>query len=222
MGTTFKARVARIRCGVFMAVVSLAKIGAAQAIPPVIGTELPEHLVVQFHVTSIENVATAGAGVALIEGSVPLINFELTGDPAVVTSEHSPYSLPLPAPSTELGLLVGHPALMYEGLVEEGCGHTPNFPVSLHSAVYVLSDAVVEYGQFSASDDDTIAPTGYWSFSYHVAISDGVGNASDIQVRGTVSALCALPSELDLPERFQGGDRFLFPTETRALRLPTN
>lgn len=195
----------------------------AQAIPPGpggLGSETPDHLVVQFHITSVDNVATGGDGVYTVNDLVPLLNFELSGDPGIVTSEHSPYALPVPAPGETLGLLAGHPVLMYEGLVEEGCGHIPVYPVYLDSAVYVLGMVpAAELGHYTTSDEETIEPNGYWNFAYTVAISDGMGNTSDIEVKGTVSARCALPSELALPERYEGEGRFLFPAQAMPLHI---
>lgn len=48
----------------------------------------------------------------------------------------------------------------------------------------------VEIGTFSATDNTTIQPNGYWNFSYKMRVTDANGGVSDIKAKGIVSALC--------------------------------
>lgn len=93
-------------------------------------------------------------------------------------------ALPMPSPGEESFTYGMH---IYGGLVLDGCGNTPFFPITLDS--WVQEDGV-EIGTFSATDNTTIQPNGYWNFSYKMRVTDANGGVSDIKAKGIVSALC--------------------------------
>jgi hypothetical protein len=152
-------------------------------------SELPPHLRVQFVLTSMEHIVAEGSGVpqASISWEIhsPLATHELLSGsvthaappPGVVWSE------------AELAQ-----DLIYDAIVEHGCGSTFYYPVTLTSFAREYLDPAVELGNFSDTDDSTLRPEGIWHFSYVISARDSTGNYSDFRIRGRVSTLCSTQS----------------------------
>jgi hypothetical protein len=144
-------------------------------------TELPPHLRVSFVLTEMSHDVVSGGGV---QGAV-FVRWENRSTAA--TKElysYSAYEAPNPGSPLSLDFPI------YDGFVHDGCGNTPVFPISFHS--WVLEDYVKHavLGEFSATDNSTIQPNGFWTFAYTIRATDSHGGVSDYTFRGTVSATC--------------------------------
>jgi len=142
-------------------------------------TETPPHLRVEFIVQFLENVSINNGG------AIQNMRINWSAHSDVATDE--PYFEPdswVPPPGNFL--IFNNPPI-YIGLVSDGCGKVPVFPITFYSEVYNGGGTL---GEFSATDNSTIQPNGYWNFSYTFRVSDDNGGESDIRVKGMVRALC--------------------------------
>ena len=107
-----------------------------------------------------------------------------------------PFHWPLPGPD-EIWEQTYHNRI-YNGLVLDGCGTTPVFPVDFHSEVNDREDFFepVLLGEFDATDNTTLQPTGFWTFFYKIRVTLG-NDVSDFKFSGTVSATCTNLESLD-------------------------
>jgi hypothetical protein len=177
--------------GVFCAVVGIANAEVGQQlhakrpgnIPFIddIATELPPHLRVTFALTEMSHDVVSGGGVqgtatVLWDAHSTAATKDCCADPVIqgAPDPGPPYSYPW-------GLVI------YDGLVYEGCGNTPVFPISFDSWI---EEGVAVLGEFSATDTSTIQPNGFWTFAYTIRATDSHGGVSDYTFRGTVSATC--------------------------------
>jgi hypothetical protein len=77
-------------------------------------------------------------------------------------------------------------------LVQDGCGNTPIFPVTFHSSVKDLDEnPPIVLGEFSAVDNTSLQPPGFWTFFYVIRATAEDGGVSDFKFYGTVSVSCA-------------------------------
>lgn len=157
-------------------------LGASAGIDMDIGTfeiESPPHLRVDFLVQTLENLAVSNGGAI----QDMRINWSAHSTVATDEPEFKPDSW-IPPPGNSLQF---NDPPIYIGLVTNGCGNVVTFPITFYSEVYKGGDIL---GSFSATDNKTIQPNGYWNFSYTIRVSDNNGNQSDVRVKGIVRALC--------------------------------
>lgn len=149
---------------------------------------LPANLRVTFVLQQMQNEVVSGNGV-----DVPCWATWETHSP-VATLERSnggPFSLPAPGPGEIWP--IPHANGIYDALVRDGCGNTPVFPVEFHSTVGEMEDILspfVQIGEFSETDETTLQPNGFWTFSYTIRATGSNGGVSDFKFRGVVSVTC--------------------------------
>ncbi|MDH3280191.1 MAG: hypothetical protein OEQ18_03565 [Gammaproteobacteria bacterium] len=141
-------------------------------------TESPPHLQVAFNLGTLENVSVANGGAS----QNMRIDWWAHSSVATWESDWHPSSY-IPNP----GSVIHFDAPFYVGEVANGCGNVAVFPIEFSSEVSVGMETL---GDFSATDNSTIQPNGYWNFTYAIRVSDNAGGTSDIRVKGIVSALC--------------------------------
>jgi hypothetical protein len=144
-------------------------------------TVLPPHLRVSFVLTEMSHEAVSGGGVQVTAFT------EWFVDSNASTEEYSGSLVYLPPPDS----VQPESRLIYDALVIDGCGNTPVFPISFDN--WIVEEKAVEnpvIGEFSATDNSTIQPNGFWTFSYTIHATDSFGGVSDYTFRGTVSATC--------------------------------
>jgi hypothetical protein len=149
-----------------------------------------DNLYVGLHIQSVENEVVAGAGVtdecwAVWESHSTAASVEKGG----------PVWWPLPPPGQMFNSFGPH-STIYAGLIDNGCGNTPSFPIEHLCRVGEWqigqgSDSFVEIGAFHGVDSSTIQPTGYWTFAYTVRAKGTNGSVSDFKFRGNVPAICS-------------------------------
>ena len=155
-------------------------------------TPLPANLRVIFVLQYMENEIVSGDGVT----AQCFARWETHGS-AATDESGGPFSLPAPLPGE--GWVVDHANGIYHGLVIDGCGATPTFPVDFHSEVGEQADILDTFdqiGEFSAVDNSTIQPNGFWTFAYTIRATGSNGGVSDFKFRGIVSVTCSIESSL--------------------------
>ena len=154
--------------------------------PDDVAALLPANLRVSFVLQEMENEIVSGGGVDIPAWAV----WETTSS-AATDESGGPFSLPAPGPGETWD--VPHANLIYNAIVEDGCGNTPVFPVEFHSSVNEMEDFLsefVEIGDFDAVDNSTLTPNGFWTFSYTIRAVGTNGGVSDFKFRGVVSVTC--------------------------------
>lgn len=139
----------------------------------------PPDLHVEFIVQTLDNMIVKQAGVS----RYMRINWSVHSAEASFEPSFNPDSW-VPSPGNSLHF---NDAPIYIGVVLDGCGKVPVYPINFYSEVYSGTDII---GNFSASDTSHIRPNGYWNFSYTIRVNDIKGNLSDIIVKGIVRATC--------------------------------
>jgi hypothetical protein len=191
--------------GVFCAVVGIANAEVGQQLHAKrpgnssfiddIATELPPHLRVTFALTELFHDVVSGDGVQ-VKAFVKWDPHSTAATEEDLGPGHIPPSY-VPGPEQLKNYAFYGVLVMYDGLVLEGCGNTPVFPISFHSWIEEESEEGAVIGEFSATDNSTIQPNGFWTFAYTIRATDSHGGVSDYKFRGTVSALCTNLDSLD-------------------------
>lgn len=156
--------------------------------------ELPPHVRVTLLLTELSHTVVSGGGV-----DVPTwASWESHSPEATQERYDEPVSLPMPA-AGETWPLDYHSFVFYDGLVEDGCGNTPEFPISLDSWIEEqehFGAPFVLIGQTSISSS-TIQPNGVWVFSYTIRAVGSNGGVSDYTLSGKVTATCTNARSFD-------------------------
>ena len=155
-------------------------------------TTLPANLLVIFVLQQMENEIVAGGGVT----EQCWATWETHGPEATVENG-GPFALPVPMPGQVWP--ISHANGIYQGLINDGCGATPTFPVEFHSTVGEqdnVFDKFVQIGEFHAVDNSTIQPNGFWTFAYTIRAEGTNGGVSDFKFSGIVSVTCSIDESL--------------------------
>jgi len=157
-----------------------------------ITTESSPHLHVSFVVQEMENELVSGEGANLNNWA----GWETTS-PIASVEEGGPYGLPAPNPGEVWAVPDNNQ--IYEAIVLNGCGSTPNYPVEFSSWINEMEDIVsptVLIGQFDAVDNNTLQSVGFWNFNYTIR-ANGKNGVSDFHVSGVVCITCTHMDTLD-------------------------
>jgi hypothetical protein len=156
-------------------------------------TPLPAHLLVIFALQKMENVAVSGGGVA----ATCFATWETHSSEATDESG-GPFSLPVPLPG-DVWWVPNHAAGIYQGVVINGCGHIPVFPVTFDSTVGEQEDILSPFNllaTYHKVDNSTIHPNGFWTFAYTIRATGTNGGVSDFKFSGIVSVTCSIQNSL--------------------------
>lgn len=153
-------------------------------------SELPKNLRVMFVVETIEHEIVSGDGVLPANPPYSLWkHWEMYSSAATYERYNDAVGLPAPGPGQTWP--IPHYNLVYDGLVIDGCGNTPVFPIELTATIVDHSNSNSILGGFITLDNSTLIPNGYWEFSYSVPTMDSFGSESVFHVDGWVSVLCS-------------------------------
>jgi hypothetical protein len=153
-----------------------------------ITTEPPPNLRVSFVLQQMENEVISGDGVDTFTWA-----FWETSSPIATEEEGGPYALPAPGPDEIWD--IPHANQIYDAIVEDGCGSTPVFPVQFDSWIEENDDDVL-IGEFSATDNSTLQPNGFWNFAYTIRATGTNDGVSDFHFKGVVTVTCTNEDEL--------------------------
>jgi hypothetical protein len=156
------------------------------SLPEDVVTELPAHLRVIFILQQMEHQVVSDGGVA----ADCWAEWETSSR---IATEQNGGPFQLPAPGRGEVWPVPHANGIYQAIVAAGCGNTPVFPVEFGCRVKEwdgwLGDQVY-IGNFSAIDDVTLVPNGFWTFACSIRATGSAGGVSDFKFRGIVSVTC--------------------------------
>lgn len=141
--------------------------------------EIPPHLRVEFIIQTLDNMSVGKTGAK----NNMRINWSVHSPTASNEPDFKPNSW-VPDPGSALQF---NDQPIYIGHVANGCGDVPVYPITFYSEIYSGEEVL---GSFSASDNNTIQPNGYWNFTYTVRVYDDKNNMSDIIVKGIIKAFC--------------------------------
>ena len=156
-------------------------------------TPLPANLLVIFALRKLENVAVSGGGVT----ANCFATWETHSSEATDESG-GPFSLPVPLPG-DVWWVPNHAAGIYQGVVLNGCGQVPVFPVTFESTVGEQEDIISPFNllaTYHKVDNGTIHPNGFWTFAYTIRATGTNGGVSDFKFSGIVSVTCSLATSV--------------------------